>query len=273
MNGCHVGVSISIRDKFSYIALGQYMTLRSTTMLLKLTASIAISSSLLAGCGGTALAEFLAEPTTPVAKSTAGTLSDESRTDTGFVRVYQTGNNDAGDARVAEYVAGRYYYPNARVSADGGPYYALGAQLDYVAFVTIPGEEVSVIALGAGNVPTTGSATYTGSANYVLGSGLRENGVRATVDANFLTGDVDVRVTGARATIEVEDLRMFGTLGSYANSVGTNGKLSGPGITTSLEMAVKGRGSFAGPNAEETAGVFDLDDGTNYAIVEVIAER
>ncbi len=261
------------------------MTRLLTAKLLKI--SFSVSVCLLAGCTDEQIAEFLAEPTPPAVDNTIGTLAETSRAGSSVVRYFRTGDGTDIDL-LAERLIGRYNFGAQTASAEGISSRSLSTSRDYVAIVNTPGDDFAVIAMLPENVPSTGTATFQGIANYRTSgsdvvSRISENGAAALLNVNFNSGDVDVRVTGEDATIAVDNLEMFGTTGSYRDVSASFGTISITGGPSKSDLMVEGEGSFAGPNSEETAGVFDLggayvdpdtgEDKILFATFEIIAGR
>ncbi len=131
---------------------------------------------------------------------------------------------------------------------------------------------IGAISAGAvtpgGSIPTTGTATYNGTAGGVY---VDPNGAQwlaagtATLVATFATHSVSYStstttsasvVTGAALPNAAATLNMTGTL---SFSAGTN-NLSGT-ATTSSAMSGPVQGRFYGPNATEAGGTFALTNG------------
>ena len=145
------------------------------------------------------------------------------------------------------------------------------------------GEFVTGYTTPAGSVPTTGTATYTGSAQgrvfypdaggpngvghtYVLGD--------ASLQANFgsgsITGSLTNMTNGSGWTHGQGPWNSVSLLGAISggNFTGTTAATSAPGTLGSLRGSATGTfaGLFFGPIAQELGAVWTLHDGTSTAI-------
>ena len=137
-----------------------------------------------------------------------------------------------------------------------------------------------------GAVPTSGSATYSGSTiGYVFNSGGVADVLTGTANlqANFSTGTIlgtltdmvvgDPWYIGAYPWNSVSLSASFA--GGQSRFAGTTAVTSAPGNYGSLKAGATGTiaGSFFGPNAQEVGAVWTLFDGTTAATGSVGARR
>lgn len=122
-------------------------------------------------------------------------------------------------------------------------------------------------------LPSTGTATYTGGATGFVAQGgeaARFYGT-STLTANFASG----AVTGGVSSITAYDIGSDAALGAV-NNIGITATIAGTGfagVTTTTGPAGNAfdttgatgtvNGAFYGPNAQEVAGVFNLQGGAN----------
>jgi hypothetical protein len=138
----------------------------------------------------------------------------------------------------------------------------------------------------AAQMPTTGTATYTASAQGDFGPvrailsspgfstsllGTSDNGAAVSFTANFGTGavtgslTVPVTVNGATSSSGSFQVGMNGSITSNAFA-GTTAVTSSTGSFMTTAATGSFKGGFFGPNVDEIAGVFDVSDGTNKAV-------
>jgi len=131
---------------------------------------------------------------------------------------------------------------------------------------SMPGSTFGAFSMGAQTagsaIPTTASATFTGSAGGIyIDSTATDYTVSSdvTVTANFLNRSLDFDTSGTQitnidtgTTTAAANLDMTGTL-TYLTA---KNNFSGPVTTTSLNGTTTGH--FYGPSAEEVGGVFNL---------------
>lgn len=145
-----------------------------------------------------------------------------------------------------------------------------GATRSYAAYVT-------GYATPAGSVPTTGTATYNGSAqaHVVYPNAQWENGIGhdyfsgdASLAANFGTRIISGNLTNmTNGSVAWNSVSLLGAI-SGGNFSGMTAATSAPGNITSLSGSATGTfaGLFFGPAAEELGAVWTLSDGTKTAI-------
>lgn len=144
------------------------------------------------------------------------------------------------------------------------------AGFNYVAAYSAGSNQLGLAFFSVETMPTAGTANYTGLATYVLtqgGSATIHALQPATMTANFapLTGNMDIDVTGDN-TIAMSNLAVGLFLISFGAQSSTTASVAGAGITDVSGMSVVGAGVFAGPTAQEAAGLFTL---TNSAGTEI----
>lgn len=129
----------------------------------------------------------------------------------------------------------------------------------------------------AGSVPTTGTATYTGSAQGRVfypdaggqnGVGLTYVSGNASLQANFGSGSITGSLTNmTNGSGPWNSVSLLGAI-SGGNFTGTTAATSAPGTLGSLRISATGTfaGLFFGPVAQELGAVWTLHDGTSTAI-------
>lgn len=136
----------------------------------------------------------------------------------------------------------------------------------------------------AGSVPTTGTATYTGSTEGRVmypnvgslgGVGVGYLSGNATLEANFGGGSITGSLTNMSGPGGAwNSVSLAGAI-SGGNFTGTSAASSSPGTLGSLSGSASGTlaGTFFGPGAEELGAVWTLHDGVNSAIGTIGASR
>ncbi|MDG2002190.1 MAG: transferrin-binding protein-like solute binding protein, partial [Novosphingobium sp.] len=129
------------------------------------------------------------------------------------------------------------------------------------------------------SMPTTGSATYNGGAVGFVQQPVATNSTNVSqfwgstsVTANFATG----AVTGLISSIQAYDVSDSTTLLGTINNIGLSGNIAGSGWSGTTDVPgaagtafdISGAtgtvtAGFYGPNADETAGVFNVTGGAN----------
>lgn len=177
------------------------------------------------------------------------------------------------------------------ISADTA---TLTSGLDYVASVAAASAsaagttQLAAVQTQTSDMPTTGTATFNGSAraNVNDGTNIYEGTMTAAITANFATNDVDIALSnlsaaGAQQTViaggatsaytptgsETIDLENA-TIAGAAISGGTTASTAGwgtAGAATALTgaLTIDHTGVFAGPSAAEVAGVAYVEGATN----------
>lgn len=152
-----------------------------------------------------------------------------------------------------------------------GTWYSSSSQArNYGAFVT-------GYTTPAASVPTTGTATYTGSAQghvFYPDAGW-QNGVghnyvsgNASLQANFGSGSITGSLTNmTNGSAPWNSVSLLGAI-SGGNFTGTTAATSAPGTLGSLRSSATGTfaGLFFGPVAQELGAVWTLHDGTSTVI-------
>ena len=144
-----------------------------------------------------------------------------------------------------------------------------GATQSYAAYVT-------GYATPAGSIPTTGTATYNGSAQAHIfypdsewGNGIGHRWVSgdASLQANFGTRSISGDLTNMTDGAAWNSVSLLGAI-SGGNFAGTTAATSAPGTEGSLTGSATGTfaGLFFGPAAQELGAVWTLSDGTATAI-------
>ena len=115
----------------------------------------------------------------------------------------------------------------------------------------------------SGYVPTTGSATYTGTSTgyYSLVSGAVEAVTSdVTLTANFASRSIGYVASNAQGVGVLPGLNITGTLNYSAGSSNFSGTLSTPsGGYGTGDLSGTATGSFYGPAGQEVAGAFVLN--------------
>ena len=128
----------------------------------------------------------------------------------------------------------------------------------------------------AGSVPTTGTATYNGSAQAQIiypnaqwqdGIGHRWVSGDASLQANFGTRSISGNLTNMTDGAAWNSVSLLGAI-SGGNFAGTTAATSAPGTQGSLSGSATGTfaGLFFGPAAQELGAVWTLSDGTATVI-------
>ena len=130
------------------------------------------------------------------------------------------------------------------------------------------------------NIPTTGSATFTGETRGVVSTPSGECVClfgNAALQANFGTGNITGNLTNMNvAGAPWNNVSLTGTMASGVNAFsGTTGVTSAPPGEWTLNNSASGTfvGRFFGPNAEELGAVWTLYDGTKAATGSLGAKR
>ena len=132
-----------------------------------------------------------------------------------------------------------------------------------------------------GSVPTSGSATYTGSVTgRVAYANSQSVGVdyltgKASLQANFGSGSISGDLTNMQSGYGPwNSVSLLGSI-SGGNFTGTSAATSAPGTPSSMSGSATGTfaGMFFGPTAEELGAVWTLYDGAATAIGTIGAAR
>ncbi len=127
------------------------------------------------------------------------------------------------------------------------------------------------------SVPTSGTATYTGSvegrlmsanANSYLGVGVDWLSGDATLQADFASGDISGNLTNMTGPGGAwNSVSLLGAI-SGGDFTGTTAATTSPGTVGSMSSSATGTfaGAFFGPSAQELGAVWTLHDGTSTAI-------
>lgn len=184
-----------------------------------------------------------------------------------------------------------------RLTAGGNSYGITDGSNRYVAFVDngAGGEQIAAVETQAADMPTSGSASYNGTARVVYtdtpNTRRFEGTMDATVTANFAPGgtvSLDLAnpngqmVVGANPAtpysgagrMDIDGLAISGT--RYEDAAGSTASVTGFTGGTDLNGAptVDALGVFAGPQAAETAGAASIADGANgNALIQFTARQ
>ena len=142
-----------------------------------------------------------------------------------------------------------------------------------------PSTEVGVFAIGnatpSANLPTTGSAVYTGIASgvYANSAGSGYFGGSASLSANFASNSISGSISDIRVTPSIS-----GPVTGSMNAISLSGTISGgtyagtatAASTAGTAAAITGAagtfgGGFYGTSASETTGIFSLTGGASNA--------
>ncbi len=271
------------------------------------TAFIALAAStVLAGCNSSPVtpeATDTSQPAVTVTPSTGTTAPTTPGTTTQATAVTATLQETSLAPSVAAVLtldtatntvgslAGTYTPSTQRVTAGTGTFAVAANGNSYVGSITGGGNnQVVALQTPAADMPTSGSATYTGTANIAYldtpSTRLFDGTMAATVTATFTTagGTVDVALSTPSGTFggaaytgpgqaQITDLTINGS--TYASSASSTASVTGFTGATGLNsgaQTVTAQGVFGGPTANETGATAVIQDGANgQALISLTA--